>query len=217
MSRPTVAHFQFVDRLAVTFCAAGWVWLGVRVARATFASPGSTLSVFAAFYVAYFAADLVSGVVHLVADHVGDATRGWFGRKILAPFRHHHAEPQAIVAHDFAETNGDSCLASLLVLGPTLLFADPSASFAGLVVSAFSLSFVIWVVFTNQIHLWAHAEVAPRPVRWLQRRGWILAPEHHARHHVAPFACHYCITSGQSSWLVDRWVAPHVHKLSSRA
>ena len=57
-----------------------------------------------------------------------------------------------------------------------------------------------WIMMTNQFHKWAHLEASelPKALRLLQRTGLILSPEHHQLHHQAPFATHYCITSG---WL----------------
>jgi hypothetical protein len=38
----------------------------------------------------------------------------------------------------------------------------------------------------------------------LQRSGLILGPEHHQRHHTAPFNTYYCITSGWLNPLLAR-------------
>lgn len=43
----------------------------------------------------------------------------------------------------------------------------------------------------------------PSPVRWLQRRGVLLSPEHLAAHHSSPHDRAYCITTGWMNPLLD--------------
>jgi hypothetical protein len=52
--------------------------------------------------------------------------------------------------------------------------------------------------------MWAHARQAPAVVCWLQRKGVILSPERHARHHRGGFDRSYCMTSGLLNPLLDR-------------
>ena len=59
-------------------------------------------------------------------------------------------------------------------------------------------SVVLWVLFTNQFHKWAHLDAPPRWIGILQRLNLVLPRDHHAIHHSAPYAKYYCITVG---WL----------------
>ncbi len=142
------------------------------------------------------AADLVSGIVHWIGDTWGTPDWPILGPSLIRPFREHHEDPQAIVRHDFVETNGNSSIGSLILLGAAL--AVPLDRPVGDLGASTLLSLSAWLFATNQIHKWAHAAERPRAVTWLQDRSWILSPSHHALHHAAPFDRYYCITTG---WL----------------
>ena len=64
--------------------------------------------------------------------------------------------------------------------------------------TAFVLFLSLGVFATNQFHKWAHMEDPGRTIRRLQRWHVILPSDHHSIHHSAPYATHYCITTG---WL----------------
>jgi len=139
-------------------------------------------------------ADVVSGIVHWIGDTWGTPDWPILGPTLIRPFREHHVDPQAIVRHDFVETNGNSSIGSLILIGAGL--AVPLDGAGGDLVASTLLSLSAWLFATNQIHKWAHAAERPRAITWLQDRGWILSPSHHALHHAAPFDRYYCITTG---------------------
>ena len=66
------------------------------------------------------------------------------------------------------------------------------------------LVFLVASLATSQFHMWAHATQAPAAVRWLQRKGVILSPARHARHHRGGFDRSYCMTSGLLNPVLDR-------------
>jgi ubiquitin-conjugating enzyme E2 variant len=143
------------------------------------------------------AADLASGVVHWLFDGFFDESTPGLGPAFVRPFREHHRDPAAIVRHGFLEVSGNNALALSPLLWLCLPLAgafgrEPFAS-AGL---AFGLAAIGVAFVSNQIHRWAHAERAPRVVRWLQRRRWVLAPEAHARHHAGAHDRAYCVATG---------------------
>jgi plasmanylethanolamine desaturase len=179
-------------------------FLVVDIAAAFAAGRASVPWAVAALALAYLAADLVSGIVHFVADTYFDVDTPIVGRKFVLPFRAHHAHPEAMLAHDFVETNGDSCLVVLFPLVPTALLVPVAAGGAATTLGVFVVAFSVFIVLTNEAHRYAHAETAPRVVRLLQRMHLILKPEEHARHHRAPFDRAYCITSGVLNPLLDR-------------
>jgi ubiquitin-conjugating enzyme E2 variant len=140
------------------------------------------------------AADFLSGVIHWLGDTWGSESAPWFGPRFLKPFRYHHVNPRALTESHFFTTNGDTALVSDLFLLAAFLLPLDSAAGRSLVV--FTVAFCAWGLPTSQYHKWAHLPTPPRWVAWLQRRRLILSPEHHAAHHVPPYAQNYCITTG---------------------
>jgi hypothetical protein len=152
--------------------------------------------------IGFVAADGISGVVHWLADTWGQADWPIVGPVIIRSFREHHADPDAIVRHGFIETNGASSLGALLLVASAA--ALPPEGTVPMLARAVVFSLSSALAATNQIHKWAHAATAPRAVAWLQRRGCILSPTHHAVHHTPPFDRHYCITTGWLNPLCER-------------
>jgi hypothetical protein len=139
-------------------------------------------------------ADFISGVVHWIADTWGSETMPILGRRFLRPFRIHHINPADFLRRDFIDCNGDLAMLAL----PFLLcaFLIPMSSEIGRLAAVFLVAYSAAALPTNQVHQWAHMNDPPAPVRWLQRWGLILSHEQHQRHHVAPHALNYCITTG---------------------
>jgi ubiquitin-conjugating enzyme E2 variant len=172
-------------------------------------------------------ADFLSGVAHWAGDTVGDEHTPFIGRNFVTPFRLHHVDPKAITRHDFIETNGNSSVASLPALGVLLVITPRTAGF-GLYFCLTLAIAALFVFCTNQFHKWAHDDVPPAAVRWLQRARIILSPEHHAIHHAAPHDKYYCITVGWMNPLLTRIkffracealvarIAPHMLHLAER-
>jgi ubiquitin-conjugating enzyme E2 variant len=152
----------------------------------------------------YIAADLVSGVVHWLADRFGTPQTPIVGQAFVHPFREHHDFPKKILEHDFIEVNGNNCLVMLLYLTPLLLVlpAHPEGAWMGL--ASFSFFFACGIFMTNQFHQWAHADEVSPLVAWLQRHNLVLSPAAHDRHHTAPYETDYCITSGWMNPLLER-------------
>ncbi len=138
----------------------------------------------------------------LVFDRDGTFLEERDGSMFVRPFREHHVDPKAITRHDFVETNGSNCLATAPVLLGALAL-DPASSVVARFVVVFLVALALGVFATNQFHKWAHTDVPPRTVRWLQRLGLVLRPDHHAVHHQAPFVLHYCITTGWMNPVLD--------------
>ena len=190
MGRATRALEALSIALAVLLVVA----LAARFARAGGAH-GFALLVAAA--AGAIAADGVSGLVHWFADTWGSQSMPLLGRRFLKPFRVHHVNPADFLRRDFIDCNGDvAMLACPILLAAWWLPAGPLAAFLA-ALGAVSLP-------TNQVHQWAHRPRPPRAVRWLQRRGWILSREAHARHHTRPHTRSYCIATGWCNPLLDR-------------
>ncbi len=117
------------------------------------------------------------------------------GHHFIRPFREHHIDPKAITRHDFIETNGNNCLASMPMLGAV---APVMPAETGLGFYACALVF-----FTSGLPLRDQPvpQVGPRGPAAAHRPvpaavGLILPPAHHGIHHAAPHDKYYCITVG---------------------
>jgi ubiquitin-conjugating enzyme E2 variant len=108
-----------------------------------------------------------------------------------------------MLRHDWIEVNREPGLSAALAL--VLLSLPPvrSALTGHEALHAGLLALIVYGAAANQLHLWAHAEAPPRPVRALQRCGLVLAPERHLRHHRAPRTSDYCISTGWLNPLLD--------------
>ena len=150
----------------------------------------------ASIVIGYVLADLISGIVHWLADRYGTETTPVIGANFIRPFREHHVDPKAIAQHDFIETNGSNCIVSAPCMGLALFLLPMEASLMTTFLSGGMLAFCLAIFATNQFHKWAHTDTPPRLVRPLRKLSLVLTPEHHDVHHSAPFDRNYCITSG---------------------
>lgn len=118
----------------------------------------------------------------------------------IRSFREHHIDPTAITRHDFVETNGHNCLATLpgyCIFMYNLLYLPNSHILEWYSVYCFLQALALFITFTNQIHKWSHTHgVLPRWVKLLQDFHIILPRQHHRVHHVAPHDTYFCITTG---------------------
>jgi hypothetical protein len=147
-------------------------------------------------------ADCVSGIVHWTADTWGRETLPLIGRRFLRPFRVHHINPEDFVRRDVIDCNGDVAMLTIPILAVALFI--PLAPAWGRVAAVAVLAFAAAALPTNQVHQWAHVPKPPRVVRWLQRKGLILRPAAHARHHASPYVMNYCIATGWSNRALTR-------------
>ena len=153
----------------------------------------------------FIAADFTSGFVHWLGDTWGSAETPILGRAFIRPFREHHIDQTAITRHDFIETNGSNCLASLFILVPAIiiLLRQPTTLFVLFLMTG-ALSLSLGVFGTNQFHKWAHLARPSKIVRTLQNWHLILSPIHHAIHHNIPHDRYYCITVGWLNKLLEK-------------
>jgi len=197
------AWIPAVEASALALFAWGWGDLAAAVAAAT-DGPRAGAAVAAAAIAALVTADLVSGIGHWLCDRFFDERAPIVGPLVVRSFREHHVAPDALVRHGFVELNGDSALVCLPLLLATTLLPPPDAGLPALAAHAFAAAFLLAILLTNSVHRWAHADRAPRPVAWLQRRGVLLRPDDHARHHRGDHRLAYCITTGWLNPVLDR-------------
>ncbi len=187
-----------IEAVALTVSTALVVRLALRLAGAV-DTARDWAALAAAAVVGYLAADLASGLVHWFCDKFFEEDTPIVGRMIIAPFREHHRDPLALTRHGFLDLNGNNAL----VAAPVLLWASRQEALSAFGVASL-VFFSLAVLATNQLHAWAHAPRAPRPVRWLQQGRLILTPGRHARHHRDGHVGTYCVTAGWLNPLLDR-------------
>ncbi len=147
--------------------------------------------------------DLLSGIVHFLADNYGTEDTLFVGKRFCKPFRDHHLDPTGITRRGFIEANANTCILSLIPLA-VVVWLGPYETAAGVFWATLGTLVLITVLLTNQFHKWAHLDNPPRPIAALQRWGLILTKENHDLHHIAPYDTYYCITTGWLNPLFDR-------------
>jgi ubiquitin-conjugating enzyme E2 variant len=202
MPRQRSRSLAALDAFSLVALAASAAWLLARLGAAPPLAWWPALALAALAGVC--AADLATGAAHWLFDRFFDESTPGLGPAFVRPFREHHRDPTAIVRHGFLEVSGNNALA----LSPLLWLCAPLARDFGLEPGAsaglaFGLAAIGAAFVSNQIHRWAHTRRAPRAVRWLQRRRWILSPEAHARHHGGAHDRAYCVATGWMNPLVD--------------
>lgn len=145
------------------------------------------------------AADVTSGFVHWWMDTWGTPETPFFGEMFIRDFRIHHTDQQEMTRHGFFETNGNNAIAALLVLVPAVIWTSGRPE-----VLAFLISWMLGILFTNQIHKWAHQAQPPIVVTKLQAWHLILPPSLHAKHHAQPYTTYYNITTGWLNFMIER-------------
>jgi ubiquitin-conjugating enzyme E2 variant len=156
--------------------------------------------------VAYFFADLFTGIVHWICDSFGTADTPVWGPMLVGPFRRHHQTPREITRISLVENLGASCIAGTGVLW----FWFPGQLHANDLAYLFALHFWLWLVVfavvSNLFHRWSHRADHDKP-RWmqnLQRWRLILNTQDHLTHHRKPHLVNYCILSGWANPLSNR-------------
>lgn len=149
-------------------------------------------------------ADLATGTVHWFCDRFFCEHTPVIGALLIRPFREHHVDPQAMTHHGLLELHGNSCIPVIAALVAERLLPGEAPGGLRLFLDPWLAVFLAASLATNQFHMWAHAASVSPTVRWLQRRGLLLSPEAHARHHCAGFDRSYCMTSGLLNPLLDR-------------
>ena len=158
---------------------------------------------FVALPIALLISDLLSGIVHFLADNYGSEGTPFVGKRFCKPFRDHHVDPKGITRRGFIEANANTCILSLLPLA-IVVWLGPYETGPAAFGATLGALILITVIMTNQFHKWAHVDHPPRPVAALQRWGVILTKDNHDLHHIAPYDTYYCITTGWLNPLFDR-------------
>jgi hypothetical protein len=150
------------------------------------------------------AADFFSGVVHWFGDSFFREESPVIGPMLIAPFREHHRDPEAITRHGLLELHGNSCVPVGGALLLALVFMPGTWSPLWLLLYVWLLFFALGASATNQFHVWAHRKRVPAVALALQRHRLILTADEHRLHHSGTFRRSYCITTGWLNPILDR-------------
>lgn len=150
-------------------------------------------------------ADFLTGVVHWGLDSWGRPDSWLMGKAFIRTFREHHLDEKAITRHGFVQTNGEQTLAGSPALGLLLMTTPNLDTELSRFVYTTMLNVIFWSIAANQLHKWAHQDVAPPVVEWLMRKRLIIGRERHRVHHTAPYTAYYCMVTG--------WMNEPLHRL----
>lgn len=114
------------------------------------------------WFIAMFLGDFIGGVVHWACDTWGTPESKPFG-VFIRSFREHHIHPKAMTTHDFIEVSADSCVLAIPVLILTALWRVKEAFVIELLILHIAFWTCLFVLFTNQVHKWAHMDRSNRP------------------------------------------------------
>lgn len=160
--------------------------------------------------VAYYLADLLTGVIHWICDSFGDEHTPVWGPLLVGPFRRHHRDPLEITRISLLENLGASAIAGALVLwlgsSSTLGQAPQDRSIGAVAWGLLGIWTVVFAVISNLFHRWSHMPLRNKPawMRLLQDYGLSLRPEAHMQHHKRPHRVNYCILNGWANPLSNR-------------
>ena len=112
--------------------------------------------------IAMFIGDFIGGFVHWACDTWGTPESKPFGLFIRS-FREHHIHPKAMCAHDFVEVSADSCLLTIPFLFAATFWRVKDAFQIEVLILHIAFWTCLFVLFTNQVHKWAHLDRKDRP------------------------------------------------------
>ncbi len=185
--------FRFIEYLGLILF---FTFSGIIIWKIIFSFTDLWFLTIPALIIGWVLSDFIGGVVHWAGDTWGSVDIPLLGPALIRPFREHHVDELAITRHDFIETNAACALAGTPVLF-VCLFLNVGDNFKVTSFFVYIVFFMtIFVLFTNQIHKWAHSKNPNKFLRFLQKTRILLNPEHHKIHHTVPFNKYYCITTG---------------------
>ena len=210
MRRTVKPLYLECDRSQIITC---WVGIAIFTAMivwyAAWLLPAFTMGGMALYLlpvtlaIAWFLADLVSGVVHWGTDTWFDEV---LSERVISIAREHHLHPHHIVGYGFRDYVAYSTWPALLLLGPPGLIMTLLCGRSALV---FHLMVVVEVIavtmfFGTYAHRLGHRKSDWAIVRFLQRWHFLIDVRHHNVHHRDNHDIQYCVVNGWANIVCDR-------------
>lgn len=139
-------------------------------------------------------ADFISGLVHWLEDSYLTLGTPLIGKLIAEPNIEHHRQP-ANMDQTFWGRNWVQ-IAFCLHLVAFLAVCGWMTWQVGLVLGILSLA--------NEVHAWNHGVGTHWLSRMLQDMAIVQTPQHHSKHHHAPFDHRFCVITNWVNPLLDR-------------
>jgi len=182
------------NSLLVGFCGA-YLLLAYRVLH-----PHPILTV-SALIVAYYLADIASGLVHWATDT-------WFSERqfgrLIAIAREHHTHPANILGYRFLENATLGSPPSALLIGPLAILIACLPWSAALYAAMIVLGVIsLTLLFGTSLHNIGHRKVRSPILRLGQRLRLFITPAYHHVHHRGDQTTRYCTVNGWANPLLD--------------
>ena len=168
-----------------------WLWRHREVA------PG-VVGLAVAVALGIYLADFISGLLHWAFDTWFDETHPVLQRMVIM-VREHHIYPQRIFKFPFYHDAGVLSWIVFVLTAPFLLPTSLGLLGAGSVLWATlagTVLFSLLVVFMLEFHKVGHRSKVGPATRLGQRLGFLLAHEHHVKHHIGNHDVNYCLING---------------------
>jgi sterol desaturase/sphingolipid hydroxylase (fatty acid hydroxylase superfamily) len=151
--------------------------------------------------IGYFAADLLSGLLHWIEDkYTNFCTDHTYLSTLSKNNELHHTNPEAILVGNFYDNMRNALIASSIVFGISyLLFGEIMKEN----IWGFSVFFIL-ITLANNIHRYAHEfkKNIPKPIKFLQDLGILSSISQHKIHHDKGES-RYCLIGDYSNYVID--------------
>ena len=141
-------------------------------------------------------ADFLTGVVHWIEDAYGNPNWRFIGASIIIPNLEHHQKPRAFIKGTWWTRVNTSIIGGILLVGVFYLCA---------ILNVYTALAILLATQGNEVHRFSHQtkkENGPI-ITGLQKIRVLQSIKHHARHHQAPYACHYCVMTNLMNPILD--------------